>query len=71
MKYLNLFLSIIITLLITACANENHYSEIKTDNSGFSYESVSNDPTALRLYTLDNVLTFYLSKNTDEPKIQT
>lgn len=71
MKYLNLFLSIIITLLITACADENHYSEIKTDNSGFSYESVNNDPTALRLYTLDNGLTVYLSKNTDEPKIQT
>ncbi|MGS2738295.1 M16 family metallopeptidase [Sinomicrobium sp. M5D2P17] len=42
-----------------------------TDPNGFVYETVSNDPTNLRLYTLDNGLKVYLSKNTDEPKIQT
>jgi zinc protease len=41
------------------------------DTNGFTYETVTNDPTGLRLYTLDNGLTVYLSKNTDEPKIQT
>ncbi|MGB0892340.1 MAG: M16 family metallopeptidase, partial [Flavobacteriaceae bacterium] len=41
------------------------------DADGFSYETVENDPTGLRLYTLDNGLKVYLSKNTDEPKIQT
>ena len=45
--------------------------ESKTDANGFSYESVANDPTGLRLYTLDNGLKVYLSKNVDEPKIQT
>lgn len=50
-------------------------TEVKTEQSkdanGFSYETVTNDPTGLRLYTLDNGLKVYLSKNTDEPKIQT
>ena len=43
----------------------------KTDSNNFSYEVVANDPTGLRLYTLDNGLKVYLSKNVDEPKIQT
>lgn len=41
------------------------------DTNGYAYETVTNDPTGLRLYTLDNGLQVYLSKNTDEPKIQT
>ncbi len=50
----------------TEAKTENH-----TDASGYNYETVTNDPTGLRLYTLDNGLKVYLSKNTDEPKIQT
>ncbi|APG64451.1 peptidase M16 [Tenacibaculum todarodis] len=46
-------------------------TESHTDASGYNYETVTNDPTGLRLYTLDNGLKVYLSKNTDEPKIQT
>ena len=46
-------------------------TEQHTDANGFKYETVTNDPTGLRLYTLDNGLQVYLSKNTDEPKIQT
>lgn len=50
-------------------------NEVKTEEhksvDGFRYETVTNDPTGLRLYTLDNGLKVYLSKNTDEPKIQT
>lgn len=42
-----------------------------TDSNGYTYETVSNDPTGLRLYTLDNGLKVYLSQNKDEPKIQT
>ncbi len=45
--------------------------ESNEDANGFSYEAVSNDPTGLRLYTLDNGLKVYLSKNEEEPKIQT
>ena len=35
------------------------------------YEVFENDPTGLRLYTLENGLKVYLSKNTDAPKIET
>lgn len=65
-------------LLITAISCKKttaSNNEVKTENhtgiNGFKYETVSNDPTGLRLYTLDNGLKVYLSKNTDEPKIQT
>jgi len=42
-----------------------------TDVNGYTYETVANDPTGLRLYTLSNGLKVYLSRNKDEPKIQT
>ncbi|MDR6301020.1 M16 family metallopeptidase [Mesonia maritima] len=42
-----------------------------TDDAGFSYETFKNDPTGLRLYTLNNGLKVYLGKNEEEPKIQT
>ena len=61
-------------LLLVSCKkpNSKRYStNSHTDANGFKYETVSNDPTGLRLYTLDNGLKVYLSKNTDEPKIQT
>ncbi len=35
------------------------------------FQTFKNDPTGLRLYTLDNGLQVYLSKQTDEPKIHT
>jgi predicted Zn-dependent peptidase len=41
------------------------------DEAGFSYQTYSNDPTGLRLYTLDNGMKVYLGKNGEEPKIQT
>ncbi len=50
----------------TAMAVSTH-----TDANGFTYESVANDPTGLRLYTLENGLKVYLGKNQEEPKIQT
>ncbi|MEL4308425.1 M16 family metallopeptidase [Joostella sp. CR20] len=61
-------------LLFVACKESNKneaVTEKHTDANGFSYETVSNDPTGLRLYTLENGLKVYLSRNTDEPKIQT
>ncbi len=45
--------------------------ETHKDSNGFTYETVTNDPTGLRLYTLENGLKVYLSKNSEEPKIQT
>ncbi|WP_064967365.1 M16 family metallopeptidase [Tenacibaculum ovolyticum] len=76
MKKIKLLLAC--TLLITAISckkTTTSNNEVKTENhtgtDGFKYETTTNDPTGLRLYTLDNGLKVYLSKNTDEPKIQT
>lgn len=44
----------------------------KTDTSaGFVYQYVENDPMGVRVYTLKNGLKIYLSRYTDEPRIQT
>jgi len=79
MKKLASFL--LLGLLVISCKKSetsNDGSKEKTfvvnqqkDETGFTYETVENDPTGLRLYTLDNGLKVYLSKNTEEPKIQT
>ena len=42
-----------------------------TDNSGYKYETVINDKTGVRVYTLKNGLIVFLAKNDDAPKIQT
>ena len=59
-------------LLIISCAQEKGYKTISLkDRNGYAYEEVTNDPFNARIYTLDNGLKVYLSKNTDEPRIQT
>ncbi|AZI31717.1 M16 family metallopeptidase [Kaistella carnis] len=42
-----------------------------TDKSGYQYETVTNDKTGVRVYTLKNGLKVFLAKNDDAPKIQT
>ncbi|WP_397362782.1 M16 family metallopeptidase [Olleya sp. R77988] len=76
MRHLKLVLAIAIISFVTSCKKSSSNdlavkTETQKDADGFSYQSVANDPTGLRLYTLDNGLKVYLSKNTDEPKIQT
>jgi predicted Zn-dependent peptidase len=39
--------------------------------SSYPYETVKNDPTKTRIYTLDNGMKVYLSVNKDEPRIET
>ncbi|WP_394748744.1 M16 family metallopeptidase [Spongiimicrobium salis] len=62
-------------VLLIGCKSNSSSDELvvstHTDEEGFTYETVSNDPTGLRLYTLDNGLKVYLGKNEEEPKIQT
>eukprot|EP01137_Pigoraptor_chileana_P016493 Opistho-2@5922 len=41
------------------------------DAQGYPYETVKNDKTGTRIYTLKNGLKVYLAQNTDEPRIQT
>ena len=58
--------------LFTAAVNAQNYStEKKTDPQGYTYETVKNDKTGTRIYTLKNGLKVYLAQNTDEPRIQT
>lgn len=78
MKHLKLVVIFMLVAFVYSCKKDNasskdlaYKTEAQTDANGFNYETVANDPTGLRLYTLDNGLKVYLSKNTDEPKIQT
>ncbi|WP_299677645.1 M16 family metallopeptidase [uncultured Dokdonia sp.] len=77
MKHIKLLLIFCIVFLTYSCQTENKNKDVSyavasnTDTNGFAYEAVTNDPTGLRLYTLDNGLKVYLSKNEEEPKIQT
>jgi ABC-type Fe3+-citrate transport system substrate-binding protein len=67
--------TVLLLLAVVGCkesSSENSFeTTTTTDANGFTYETVSNDPTGLRLYTLENGLKVYLSQNKAEPKIQT
>jgi len=54
-----LFKLSILAILLSACCSK------------YSYETVANDPTKTRIYTLENGLKVYLTVNKDEPRIQT
>ena len=77
MKITKTLLLLSMIVVVFGCKTENknkgltYNIETNQGANGLSYETVANDPTGLRLYTLDNGLKVYLSKNTDEPKIQT
>ncbi|MFK7833144.1 MAG: M16 family metallopeptidase [Winogradskyella sp.] len=77
MKHIKSLLLLSLMVVVFSCKTENNdkkmaYAvETNQDANGFSYETVANDPTGLRLYTLDNGLKVYLGKNEEEPKIQT
>lgn len=60
-KFLLLIAATAFALLTTAC----------TDSSGYTYETVKNDPLKTRIYTLDNGLKVYMSVNKAEPRIET
>lgn len=73
MKKLNYLLVLFVTITFVSCnkSETSYVASTHTDANGYSYETVENDPTGLRLYTLDNGLKVYLSRNNDEPRIQT
>ncbi|PSG88240.1 M16 family metallopeptidase [Aurantibacter aestuarii] len=79
MKYFKLLPVLALLVVSFSCKKDNNKSkdtamavvQTQKDANGFSYETVKNDPTGLRLYTLDNGLKVYLSKNEEEPTIQT
>ena len=58
-------------LSLTSATAQTFTTEKMTDPQGYSYETVKNDNTGVRVYTLKNGLKVYLAQNTDEPRIQT
>ncbi len=50
---------------------EKFKPETKTDKNGNTYKTVTNDPYDARIYELDNGLKVYLTKDEEEPRIQT
>lgn len=74
MKTKKIFLGIItLSLLVAGCQKKTpEYRTLQgKDANGYAYEEVTGDPYKARIYTLNNGLKVYLSKNTDEPRIQT
>jgi zinc protease len=75
MKQLHFLFYAFLLVAGLACNKKDSATSYKvqshTDPNGYNYETVSNDPTGLRLYTLDNGLKVYLSQNRDEPTVQT
>ncbi len=60
-----------VSCLLFSCSDKKYTSETHTDENGFTYQTVSNDPMNTRVYTLENGLRVYLSVNRDEPRIST
>ncbi len=75
MKYIKPCVLILSLALLSSCTQnstkEGYPIKTQEDANGFSYEMAENDPSGLRLYTLDNGLKVYLGKNEEDPKIQT
>lgn len=49
---------------------DKYRTEIK-ESAGYKYETVTNDPLAARIYTLENGLKVYMTVYKEEPRIQT
>ena len=60
----------LLLIFILAGCNTGKYKAItKHDSNGFKYQEVTNDPYKARMYKLDNGLSVYLTKNTDQARI--
>jgi predicted Zn-dependent peptidase len=64
-----IILFVLSTLILSSCKTEKYKVSESKDSNGFSFITVSNDPFRARVYTLDNGLTLFLSRNTDQPRI--
>ena len=69
MKFLQFLICLL--LLFSNCSVKKQVEKVDSIAKEYKYETFENDPTGLRLYTLDNGLKVYLSKNNDAPKIET
>ncbi|MCX6254899.1 MAG: insulinase family protein [Bacteroidia bacterium] len=65
------FICLLCLFVLVACTGNKYRLIENKDKNGYSYQSVTKDPSAMRLYTLTNGLKVYLGVNKDEPRIQT
>nr|WP_314492808.1 insulinase family protein [uncultured Chryseobacterium sp.] len=65
-----ILISLSVFFMINATA-QKFDTQTVTDGQGYTYETVKNDQTGVRVYTLKNGLKVYLAKNDDAPRIQT
>lgn len=66
---LTFYLAILGLLAMFSCQQTTYQTLQKTDPNGYAYEEVTNDPYNARIYTLDNGLKVYLTRNLDEPRV--
>lgn len=64
-----LFVILLCLSLLAACTGNKYKQTENIDKNGYSYQSVTNDPAGMRLYTLKNGLKVFLGVNKDEPRI--
>jgi predicted Zn-dependent peptidase len=69
LKYSLRILLLVFLFQLTAQTSK-HHTALK-ESSGYKYETVTNDPLGVRIYTLKNGLKVYLSVYKDAPRIQT
>lgn len=70
-KFKFLTLAVALVMLVASCNKSQYETKTATDVNGFTYEYVTNDPVQSRVYTLDNGLKVFLSKNEIEPRVST
>ena len=71
-KITKLFLGIVFTTIsIVSFGQSDKYKLVEGNSGGIPYKSYANDPLGVRIYTLSNGLTVYLSAYKDAPRIQT
>lgn len=71
MKIRNYFLLFAISIGITITTSCGDSAEKTSSSQNPAYETIENDPTNTRIYTLDNGLKVYLSVNEEAPRVQT
>jgi zinc protease len=66
-----LWIILISAITFYGCNQSKYQVKTTIDKNGYSYESVTNDPLGVRVYTLKNGLKVYFTVVKDAPRIQT
>lgn len=67
----SVFFCLLCFIVLTCCTGNKYKLTESKDSNGYSFQTVTNDPAGMRLYTLNNGLKVYLGINKDEPRIMT